>query len=278
MSYRDILVHTDNSAASVMRVKAAVEIAGRSATRLTGAFLESDFLRQFMAAESISALSPGAITQVLDGHRTAVAEAMAQARATFMAAVGDAGVESDWLTLNGDQSMALIAAVHRADLTLFPKSAQVCLGEHTIGAASLALAAGGPVLVLPQDGYAPPVGKRVLIAWNGSREAARALRDAWPLIAAADERHVLIVAPTGDEVADQQLQRLFDRRGCKANFIFDAGRDETAAKALDRQVVELDADLVVMGLYGHSRLQEVVLGGVSRHMLSELRVPLLVSH
>ena len=278
MSYRDILVHLDETAASVLRARTAAEIASRTKAHLTGVFLMSEFLRQFMVADWLSALSPEAADQIVRDHREAVRKASEQGRTALEAAAAEAGVESDWITINGDDSVLLVVVARRADLTVFPKSAHACLGEHVISAADLGLACGGPILVLPVDDYAPPVGKRVLVAWNGSREAARALRDAWPLIAAADERHILIVSPNDAGTPDAQLESLFKRHGCEVNLILDSSRDESAAEVLDRQIAELDIDLLVMGLYGHPRLQEAVLGGVSRHMLSELRVPLFISH
>lgn len=278
MNYRDILVQVDETPASAPRVRAAAELSLRFKAHLVGVFLKSEFMHQYGAGESLAFMSPASVDDVLKGHEKAVADRSETARLTFEGAAAEVGATSEWLTCEGDFDEQLLACARRADLTVFPRTAKACLGGNRITAAEVALASGGPVLVTPDDDYAPPVGKRILVAWNGSREAARAVRDAWPLIAGAEEFHVLVVSPEGEGGPDGMLQRHLERHGRQANLIVDPSRDESAAEVIDRHIAELDIDLVVMGLYGRPRLQELVLGGVSQHMLRRLPVPILVSH
>ncbi|RYG03626.1 MAG: universal stress protein, partial [Caulobacteraceae bacterium] len=77
---------------------------------------------------------------------------------------------------------------------------------------------------------------------------------------------------------DGMLQRLLERHRIKANLIVDPSDDESAADVIERQMAEFDVDLLIMGLYGRSRLQELVLGGVSRQLLNEMPAPILMSH
>ena len=161
---------------------------------------------------------------------------------------------------------------------MLPRVAVPCLGRERIEAAQLALASGGPVLITPDGDFPAAIGKRILVAWNGGREASRALRDAWPLIADAEELHILVVSPRDPGGPDAGLQRLLEHHGRSANLIVDPSPDASAGEVLERQVAAQGADLVVMGLFGRPRLQELVLGGVSRHMLDRMPVPLLVSH
>lgn len=278
MSYSQILVHVDETPAGALRARTAADLARRFKGRLAGVFLTSEYIRQYMAAESLSALPREVVDEVLSGHQKAVDEAAEAARLAFEAAAGEAGVASDLLTLSGDYHRPIIAAARRADLAVMPQVAQACLSEHEISAAHLAMASGGPVLITPQDDYAPPVGRRVLVAWNGGREAARALRDAWPILEAAEEVSVLVVSPKGEGGPDGMLQRLLERHGVAANLIVDPSQDESAGDVLERQVAERGADMVVMGLYGRPRLQELILGGVSRQMTASVPVPIFVSH
>jgi len=278
MTFRDMLVHVDDTQPSTLRMRTAADLARRSNAHLTGVFLTSEFLRQYMAAQGLAFLPPDTVAQVIGDHAAAVDKAAEAARLRFEAAAAEAGVRSDFVKLDGDTPDPLIACARRYDLTIMPRSAKACLTDHHVGAAQLAMASGGPLLILPEEGYAPPVGKRVLIAWNGGREAARALRDAWPLIAEAEERHVLVVSPGGESGPDGMLQRHLERHGCETELIVDLSQDESAAEVLERQIAEFDVDLVVMGLFGRPRLQELVLGGVSQHMLSRLPVPIFVSH
>ncbi len=278
MSYRDILVVMDHAESGSRRARLAADLATRWSAHLSGVFLTSDFMRQFGAAEALTGLSHADIDRILRDHAKAVGVASEIARTRFETAAREAGVASDWMTVNGDRIDGLVACARRADLTITPNRMLVHMGQRHVEAADVGLACGGPVLITPHDDYAPPIGKRVLIAWNGSREASRALRDGWPFIEAAEEVHVLVVSPNGEGGPDGMLQRLLERHRIKANLIVDPSDDESAADVIERQMAEFDVDLLIMGLYGRSRLQELVLGGVSRQLLKEMPAPILMSH
>ncbi len=278
MSYRDILVVMDHAESGAMRARLGANLAARWKAQLSGVFPASDFILQFGAAESLSGLSPADIDRILRDHAKGVEDASEIARTNFETAAREAGVASDWMTINGDHVDGLVACARRADLTIIPNRMLVHMGQRHVDAADVGVACGGPVLITPHDDYAPPIGKRVLIAWNGSREASRALRDGWPFIEAAEEVHVLVVSPNGEGGPDGMLQRLLERHQIMANLIVDPSEDESAADVIERQMAEFDVDLLIMGLYGRSRLQELVLGGVSRRLLKEMPAPILMSH
>lgn len=277
MSYRQILVQVDEKPTAASRAALAATTAKTSGAQLLGVFLKSEFLHNYMAGEAIAYMPPYNIDELLKDHAAAVAKASEKAREIFERAAGEAGVASEWRVIDGDADDALMACARRTDLAVFPTSATASCGQHVISAADLALASGGPVLVVP-DGYmAPSIGKRVLVAWKGTRESARALHDAWPLISEG-EVHVLVVAPEGEGGSEGLLQRHLEHHGCKADVIVDRSEDASAASIIRGQARALGADLIVMGLYGRPRLSELVLGGVSRDMLHNPPVPLLVSH
>jgi len=145
---------------------------------------------------------------------------------------------------------------------------------------SVMLASGRPVLIMPGEGPFETLGNRVIVAWDGSREASRALRDALPLI----ERHALVrivsvIDPGGGWTTPSVIPIDYLRdHGLHAEFeeIVDSER-EIVTRLLARSA-ELDADLLVMGGYGHSRLGELVLGGTTRGMLQSATLPVLMSH
>ncbi|WP_312163296.1 universal stress protein [Phenylobacterium sp.] len=278
MTYRDILVLMDSTPAGSYRAQFGADLARRWKAHLTGLFLTSEFILQFGAGEALYGLPSGDIDRILRDHAKGVAQASEAARQRFEAAAGDAGIESDFMTASGDYPDTVIACARRADLVIMPSRMAIHMGQKHVAAADLAMASGGPVLVTPADDYAPPAGKRVLVAWNGSREAARALRDGWPFIEGAEEVHVLVVSPSGEGGPDGMLQRLLERHGVKPNIILDTSRDEDAAEVIERHMAELDIDLLIAGLYGRPRLQELVLGGVSRQLLQDVPAPLLLSH
>lgn len=278
MSYRDILVQIDERPESAARAAAAAALAGRLDCRLAGVFLRSSFVRNYGAAEMVAYMPPDAIDALLKEQAAAVDKASDAARLIFERAAGDAGVASDWLTVDGDSDAGLVACARRFDLTVFPTKAVASLGQHQIPAGVLGLASGGPLLIVPDQGAGPRCGERVLVAWKGSREGARALRDAWPLIRRAETVHVLVVSPEGEGGPDGLLQRHLEHHDCKADVIVDRSDDASAGEVIRKQAKALNADLIVMGLYGRPRLQELVLGGVSRDLLNDPPCTLLVSH
>lgn len=278
MTYRDILVQIDETPASRGRARFAAGLAGRFEAHLTGVFLKSQFLHQYMAAESLSGMSPDMIDALLTEHLKAVDKAGEAARMVFEAAAAETGATSEWLTIEGDAPTDLVDCARRSDLTVFPVSATASMGQNRHSAASLALANGGPVLVAPADPPSGSVGRNILIGWNGSREASRALHDAWPFIREADEVHVLIVSHGGLGGPEGLLQRHLERHGVTPNIIRDSSDDASAADVLRHQVKTLGADMVVMGLFGRSRLAELILGGVSNDLLAEPPCSLFLSH
>jgi nucleotide-binding universal stress UspA family protein len=139
------------------------------------------------------------------------------------------------------------------------------------------------VLVVPYAGSFPEVGKRVIIAWNRRREAARAVHDAMPLLGNAKAVTVIEVDPpaslpgepvvTGDDLAGA-----LSRRGIPALAETTTSGDLGVDNVLLSRAADLGADMLVMGAYGHSRLREYVLGGVSRGIFGQMTIPALMAH
>ena len=142
--------------------------------------------------------------------------------------------------------------------------------------------AGVPVVVVPETAKPTSVGERVLVAWNHSREAARAIHGALPLLGRAQQVIVLDGAEQTNLVGARHLPALdlaahFERHGVNAEFRpFTVGSGYGAA-ILDAAHVA-QSDLIVMGAWGHSRIAELVLGGATRHLFQHSDVPLFVAH
>ncbi len=144
------------------------------------------------------------------------------------------------------------------------------------------LAAGRPMLVIPYTGTFPTIGKNILVAWDASREAARAVADALPLLQRAGKVTVFAVNPgkTGDhgKQPGADIALFLARHGVKVEAAAsESGGMEVGPWLLSR-AADLGSDLIVMGGYGHSRLRELALGGVTRTMLQHMTVPVLMSH
>jgi nucleotide-binding universal stress UspA family protein len=143
---------------------------------------------------------------------------------------------------------------------------------------------GKPALVLPYasaEGAASTVGKTVVIAWKPTREAARAVTAALPLLQRASIVHIQSWAVEDDDVEGSQLT--FDNylklHGIQATWHREAGQEpESTGDALLSRCFDLQADLLVMGCYGHSRAREWVLGGATRTVLHSMTLPVLMSH
>ena len=139
---------------------------------------------------------------------------------------------------------------------------------------------GRPTIIVPEGAEASGI-SRIAIAWDGSRVAARALADATRLLERAEEMHVITVTdekPLADKAAGDRLAEGLRQAGVKASFSPIRAEDCPIAETLQRHALELDAQLLVMGGYGHSRLRDFVLGGATAGVLRDLRMPILLSH
>jgi nucleotide-binding universal stress UspA family protein len=279
MEYRNILVQVDSTTAGKARVAVAAGLATRFKSALTGVFLQSSRVPNYLVGDVMAVPPVDNLDRAIEERSKQMAAASGAARSTFDAAARDACLPFYWLDIDGDSEEELIGCARRHDLAILPSRIVSALGENSFSAAQVAMASGGPVLVTPQAGYPTSFGRRILVAWKDTREAARVIRDAWPFLKTAEEVCFLTVSGDAQAEADELLLRHLHRHDCKpARFIVDNDGETPPAEIIRRHVGMIGADLVVMGLYGHSRLREFVLGGVSRDLLAAMPMPLLVSH
>ena len=139
-----------------------------------------------------------------------------------------------------------------------------------------------PVLIVPSSGMKTAQPKRIVLAWNQTREALVAARRSLPFLKRADMVQIVVVDPPthGPERSDPggHLCQLLVRHGVKAEVSVLARTLPHVSDVLARQVRDLDADLLVMGAYGHSRFREAILGGTTRDMLEHAEVPVFLAH
>jgi len=279
MTYRNILVQVDAKTTSKARVEAAAATATRFKASLTGLFLKSASIPSHVIGQGAGALPADAVQRAGDERAQASAKNAKAARALFEKAA--AGVEAgiDWLEFDGDSDNDIISCTRQYDLNIFPSLAAVEHSRNTITAEQIGMGSGGPVLVLPAGGFKPILGNKILVAWKDSRESARVLRDAWPFLSSAEEVLFVMVSRTAEKVLDEGLQRNLAAHGCEnVKLIVDRSDDAPTGEIIRRHIDLIGADMMVLGLYGHARLQEFVLGGVSRDILTTLPTPLLISH
>ncbi len=170
-----------------------------------------------------------------------------------------------------------------ADIAVLPRPYGEGRGhEHEAVVEAELFDAGIPVLVMPDGCALPDPVRKVVIAWNESREALTAVRAALPLLQAADSVNITIIDPP-PHAPDRSdpggaLSQMLARHAVKADVSVLAKTLPRVSDVIARQLVDQDADLLVMGAYGHSRIRESILGGATRHMLQLAEVPVLMAH
>jgi nucleotide-binding universal stress UspA family protein len=147
----------------------------------------------------------------------------------------------------------------------------------------LVIEAGRPVLVIPNVGSYNIIGKRVTVAWNGRREAARATFDALPLLKAAQNVRIVWVNPqaeagTAGDLPTVEIAAALARHGVKCEAATATAPDLAVGDTLLSGLVDDGTDLLVMGAYGHSRIREFIFGGATRQILQHMTTPVLMSH
>ena len=148
-------------------------------------------------------------------------------------------------------------------------------------AEEVVLASARPVLIVPHIGVSKTPGKTVMLCWNGGREAVRAATGALPLLKAADNVIVLEIDPKSgvdEEEPGADVAQWLARHGVKVTVQRDTAANSDVGGVILSRAADHDVDLIVMGIYGHSRMRELVLGGASRTLLATMTVPLLVAH
>jgi nucleotide-binding universal stress UspA family protein len=279
MSYKSLLVHLDTSEAAQPRLELALRLAKQFDAHLTGLFT---IFRPEPGSFNVMA---GTAEYYVEQQRARAEREGALAR-LFNAELMRAQVEGEWKTSNEDANIGVPNAARLVDLAIIgqdnPDDPESFVAEQFVE--NLVLCAGRPVLVVPYAGQFAHVGTHVLVAWDGSREAARALYDALPFIARAEKTTLVTVNAPADEPPENPLSgtdvaAFVARHGANVVFETIAGEEDVPiGERLLSRASDLSADLIVMGAYGHSRWRELVLGGATRSMLDSMTVPVLMSH
>jgi nucleotide-binding universal stress UspA family protein len=284
--FKDILVHLDEGPRSATRLKVAVDLARRHGAHLTGLFVLDIPGSDLFYGAGMPYAGGGGMSEMVNSLRAdqaAHAEVVAQ---QFRHAVQLQGLENEWRVVEGD-TVGLVALHARyADLTVLgqPNNAESFKGPSADAVlVNVMLASGRPVLAVPYAGNFEQIGQRVLVAWNASREATRAVNDALPLLQDAKSVTVLAVNPRRGieghgEVPAADICLHLARHGVKAEAAHTIAKDISEGDALLSYAADLGVDLIVCGGYGHSRAREMVFGGVTRTLLQEMTVPMLLSH
>ncbi|MFT3790889.1 MAG: universal stress protein [Rudaea sp.] len=274
MARFDILVHIRRYEGDSLAAGVAFALARRLDAYVSGLYVASLGTVAYSTLETV-------VFQVQEADEI-YHSALAQGE-SWTQRIGAAGVKGEWLVAQGEPVEAICHAARWHDLVVAERpqlNADAPVGWGLVS--RTVFGAGVPVVVVPETTKTADAGERVVIAWNHSREAARAIHGALPLLRQAKEVLVLDGVEQTSLVGARHLPALdlaacFARHGVKAQFRpfeatgnYGAGILEAAHAAT--------ADLIVMGAWGHSRIAELVLGGATRHLFQHSDVPLFVAH
>ena len=276
MSYKTILVHCDAGKSVSHRLGVATELAQRFGARLVGLHVRQPFDAPVYFNGSLP------MDNLFRIYEEGAKADEAAAAAAFEKAIKGKHLSTEWRMADGYPENEVALQARYADLVVLGQAEPEAMATPPDLPETVALAIGRPVLVVPHIGAKPP-GKVVLLCWNASREAARAAADSLPFLKAAEKVIILAVDPATSSAGHgaepgADVATWLSRHGVKVTVQRDVAADSDVGGVILSRAADHDADLIVMGVYGHSRLRERVLGGASRTLLSSMTVPLLVAH
>jgi nucleotide-binding universal stress UspA family protein len=227
----------------------------------------------------------GANAMVLQETMTRAQNEAAETLAYANDILGKSGVR--WSSEEGIAQIADVGrhVAHRsrfADLVILPRPYGEDRGSEAEPIVESAMFEGhAPVLVVPDDNVPVTRPKSIIVAWNESVEALTAIRHALPFLQAADIVRIVVIAPPthGPDRSDPggMLSQMLSRHGVQCEIDVLSKNMTRVSDVLNRHTVDTDSDMIVMGAYGHSRFREAILGGATRNMLEQAKVPVFMA-
>jgi nucleotide-binding universal stress UspA family protein len=277
MSYKTILVHLNDSRRSETVLEPAIELASRSNSHLVGVHAYASLPAPPVPIAYASAVLGSVVAQERQQSE--------QIAATFSRMTANRSLVPEWRLFKVphlDLASVVMDQGRAADLIVAGQTdPDWDLSPLLDFPERLALEGGRPVLVIPYAGRYPSVGRNVVIAWKASRESARAVFDALPLLQGAATVHILEIKHRNEDsglAPDTSIAAALARHGIKPTIQTSVASDISVSDEILSRLSDLGADLLVMGAYGHSRMRELVFGGVTRHIARHMTVPTLFSH
>ncbi len=276
MTYKTILLHVNDERRVAGLVTAAASLASRYEAHLIGLYVMPP-----VPTYGVTSVGAGMIKASLNTFR----DEAKRVQIAFEKAAQGLPFVTEWRLVGSRRGVAETIMDHGrvADLIIASQSDpdwdfSMLLDEPE----RLAIESGRPVLIVPLKGKFSDFGHRITVAWNGTREAARATFDALPLLKNADNVRLLWINPQDDpdagDIPTTEMAAALARHGVKCDGRMLLAPDAKVGDVLRADMEEDGSDLLVMGAYGHSRLREFVFGGATRDVLRHMTVPVLMSH
>ena len=285
MGFKDVIVVFADSRGATARLNVAVEIARRDEAHLIGLYVMPTItifaggLPYSGSANEIRAL------ELIEAQTRADAQkAAGEVETALNDAAARAGVTCEWRLVEGDIDRTAVLHARYADVAIVGQNDPEHPAPHASNLVeALLLGSGRPVIVVPYAGRFDAVGRNVMVAWNATREAARAVNDAMPILAKAANVTVFSVNPPdkdvgGPAVPGADIALHLARHGVKAEASSTVSHEIDIGNTMLSRAADFGSDLIVMGGYGHSRQREFIMGGATRTLLQQMTVPVLLSH
>lgn len=275
--FKRILIHVGRDRSNTARVDLGAHLADRFGGRIIGAYLSPLIIPAAFAAGEFP-------TESLVEQEKLAQENIDIVKRKFLDQAASKGLQGEWHCFRDAGVSKLRRLARYTDIAIvgqvdpdMPEEALSFRPEDLI------LASGRPTIVVPYIGALGQITRSIVIAWDGRREAARAVGDALPLLREAQSVQILSIdlRPEGASDADGSAPDLIGflaDHGVEAKSHLLASGDIGAADLLLSQLTDLGADLLVMGCYGHSRVRELFLGGMTKEILRHMTVPVFMSH
>jgi nucleotide-binding universal stress UspA family protein len=279
---RSLLVHLDASERSLARLRLAHALSNAPAAagaRVAAMYSVVPLALQHAYGSMGGAASAFALLSDLDAQRR---DSM---RRLFERERGDGDSALTWADLGNEALIpGFVAQALCADAMVLgqtnPEDAETGVPSDFV--ASVLLASGKPALVVPYAGDHSSVGDNVLIAWKPSRESARAVSSALPLLQHARQVHLALSRDSSTQATGLpgrlDILGWLRSHGIEPNLLRPAVADDSPGESLLSTASDLDADLLVMGCYGHGRTREWVMGGATRTLLTTMTLPVWMAH
>ncbi len=279
MNLRSILLLLDDGPLCGGRTRFALALARAHASHVTG-LAPTGFAEFPVAVDGAAAL-----VEYAEVAWKVIRERAGRAAQAFREAAAESGLSIDAIVDEAAQAPSIVAHANYADLVVMsqpdPSVAGHALARRLVE--DVVFQAGRPTLLIPYAGRFEPTTGKAMVAWDDSREAARALADSLPLLHRCDG--VQLVAWNESKEDDAAVRGRLDavcrwlaRHDVRATARIEPDPGADIADAMLSRAADLEADMIVMGAYGHARWTERVLGGATRGILASMTVPVLMSH
>jgi len=277
MTYKTILVHIDAGKKCASRIEIAIRLAQQFDAFLIGLNALSRIDLPGYVLEGVGGMS------IEEFRKRYADEQVKNGKTTFSKTLAASGfAKSEWRTSDLDAVDAVTMHGRYADLIVIgqPWAADNSAVNNSF-ANQVMLEAGRPVLMIPHAGNFSTIGKRIIVGWNASREATRAVTDAIPFLQQAEVVQVMVINPKAGEhgaMPGNDIALFLARHGVQVEVHVDKASEIDIGNEMLSRASDFGADMIVMGGYGHSRFRESLMGGATRTLIDSMTMPVLLSH